>query len=89
MKLQALALSAALLFGTAAFAQTNPPADNNGGANATQTTPSPNNTTAPMNKPIQTAYGHHGADGWGGGWGWWGLVGLLGLFGLRGRGGRA
>lgn len=82
MKLQALALSAALLFGTAAFAQTNPPADNNGGANATQTTP-------PTNHSIQTAYGHHGADGWGGGWGWWGLIGLLGLFGLRGRGGRA
>lgn len=69
--MQVLALSAALLFGMAAFAQLNPPADNNRAETATQITPNPNNTTAPTgtsqtqaptNQPIQTAYGHHGGD---------------------------
>ena len=92
MNIRVIALSAALLLSTGAFAQTNAPANPPNNDNGTSmSTAQPNNAnngamtnTTPNginnSVPVDTTYGHNG----GGNWGLWGLLGLFGFFGLAG-----
>jgi len=90
MKLQILALSTALLFGTGALAQTSQPNTPQGANNGNSTLPQPAGANGASgatqanpaeNRPVNNGYG-----GYGGSWGWLGLIGLFGLFGVgRGR----